>query len=180
MKLAWGSGSIELIQGDITQVDADALVTAANEGLRGGGGVDGAIHRVGGPEILAECRRMGGCPTGQAVSTTAGELSAKWVIHAVGPIWASGSQGEAALLASAYRESLSLVGSLGGRSIAFPSISTGVYGYPLGEAAVVALATMMRHLERETRELHVMMVLFDAQSHRVYCRALEALGAALG
>ncbi len=180
MKLAWGSGSIELMEGDITRVEGDAIVTAANEGLLGGGGVDGAVHRAGGPRILEECRRIGGCPTGQAVATTAGELSAKWVIHTVGPIWASGNQGEAVLLASAYRESLRLAGSLGAESIAFPSISTGVYGYPLEEAAVIALATLMRTLERETSGLSVTMVLFDAQTHQVYCRTLDVLGAALG
>ncbi|MCK4304509.1 MAG: O-acetyl-ADP-ribose deacetylase [Candidatus Eisenbacteria sp.] len=166
---------IELLQGDITQIKADALVTAANAGLRGGGGVDGAIHGAGGPEILEECRRIGGCPTGKAVATTGGKLAARWVIHAVGPIWRGGGQEEAALLASAYRESLNLLVSLGGSSIAFPSISTGVYGYPLEEASVIALDTILRFLRREPRVTHVKMVLFGERTFHAYQRALKSL-----
>lgn len=174
---SWGHGRIELHQGDITRVKADALVTAANSGLRGGGGVDGAIHQAGGPEILEECRRIGGCRPGKAVATTAGSLPARWVIHAVGPIWRGGAEREAQLLASAYSESLCVLASLGGSSIAFPSISTGAYGYPLKEAARVALETVMRHLEREVRPDLVKMVLFDSRTFQAYARALEALSA---
>ncbi len=173
IELSWGHGRLELVQGDITCVRADALVTAANEGLRGGGGVDGAIHAAGGPQILAECRRIGGCPTGRAVATQAGNLPARWVIHAVGPIWHGGTQGEPELLASAYRCSLELAASLGARSIAFPSISTGVYGYPVGAAATTALATVLAHLEREVLPELVRFVLFDPATREAYEVALE-------
>ncbi len=170
-----GGGRIELIQGDITQVQADALVTAANAGLRGGGGVDGAIHAAGGPEILEECRRIGGCVTGGAVATGAGRLPARWVIHAVGPIWQGGGAGEEALLSSAYRASLELIASLGGERIAFPSISTGVYGYPVGAAARTALAAVARHLQAEPLPRVVTMVLFDRATYHAYAEALDAL-----
>ncbi len=173
----WGHGAIRLLRGNITEIRADALVTAANDGLRGGGGVDGAIHRAGGPEILEACRRIGGCPTGQAVATTAGELDARWIIHAVGPIWQGGNRGEAELLASAYRQSLRVLADLGGSSIAFPSISTGVYGYPLEAAATVALGAVARHLELETQPSDVTFVLFDARTFDTYTRALETLSA---
>ncbi len=171
----WGAGRIELRQGDLTQVAADALVTAANDGLRGGGGVDGAIHRVGGPEILEACRRIGGCPTGRAVATTAGRLPARWVIHAVGPIWQGGAAGEADLLASAYRSSLELLVSLGGHTIAFPSISTGVYGFPVREASAIALRAIREHLLGPAPLELVIMVLFDEPTYRVYEAGLEDL-----
>jgi O-acetyl-ADP-ribose deacetylase (regulator of RNase III) len=171
----WGHGRIELHQGDITRLEADALVTAANAALRGGGGVDGAIHAAGGPEILQECRQIGGCAPGHAVATTAGRLRARWVVHAVGPIWRGGDMQEAELLASAYRESLRLVSSLGGLSIAFPSISTGVYGYPLEKAAPIALQTIMMHLEGHPRPGVVKVCLFDRPTYATYKRALELL-----
>jgi O-acetyl-ADP-ribose deacetylase len=132
---------IELVQGDITAQDVDAIVNAANSSLSGGGGVDGAIHRAGGPQILAECRLLGGCATGDAKATTAGRLSARWVIHAVGPVW-HGGDGEEELLASAHRRSLEVAAELGARSVAFPAISTGVYGYPVELAAPVAIAAV--------------------------------------
>jgi O-acetyl-ADP-ribose deacetylase (regulator of RNase III) len=137
---------IELVQGDITRVAADAIVNAANSALAGGGGVDGAIHRAGGPAIMADLERRYGrgrhCPTGSAVASEAGNLPAKWVIHAVGPIWRGGSAGEPDLLASAYRTSMRLAAELGATSIAFPSISTGVYGYPVDLAAQIAIDTV--------------------------------------
>jgi O-acetyl-ADP-ribose deacetylase (regulator of RNase III) len=175
-RLNWGNGRIELVLGDITHVEADVLVTAANAGLCGGGGVDGAIHAAGGPEILAECRRIGGCPTGRAVATTAGRLPARWVIHAVGPIWGGGQRGEPELLGSAYRESLELAASLGARSIALPSISTGVYGYPVGEAADVALDAACAHLERAALPEVVRFVLFDRGTYAAYEGALARRG----
>jgi O-acetyl-ADP-ribose deacetylase len=126
---------------DITTLDADAIVTAANDRLAGGGGVDGAVHRAAGPELLAACRRIGGCPTGEARITPGFRLKARHVIHAVGPVWRGGGQGEAALLAGAYRASLARLREVGGASIAFPAISTGIYGYPPAEATRIAVST---------------------------------------
>ncbi len=147
---------VSLIRGDITVQQADAIVTAANSALGGGGGVDGAIRRAGGPAIEEACAKIraerGGCPTGSAVITTAGRLSAKYVTHAVGPIWQGGSNREAELPASAYRSSLRLPAAHGVRTIAFPSISTGVYGYPVARAARVALRTIVDELQRVTLE----------------------------
>ncbi len=125
--------------GDLTEQQVDAIVNAANTSLLGGGGVDGAIHRAGGPEILAECRLLGGCDTGDAKATTAGRLPARWVVHAVGPVWRGGDAGEAELLASAHRRSLEVARDLGARTVAFPAISCGIYGYPPGLAAPVAI-----------------------------------------
>ena len=131
---------IELVLGDLTAQEVDAIVNAANTTLLGGGGVDGAIHRAGGPEILAECRLLGGCATGDAKATTAGRLPARWVIHTVGPVWRGGGEGEPELLASAHRRSLEVARELGARTVAFPAISCGVYGYPAELAAPIALA----------------------------------------
>ena len=130
---------IEFVVGDLTEQHVDAIVNAANTSLLGGGGVDGAIHRTGGPQILAECRLLGGCETGDAKATTAGRLPARWVIHAVGPVWQGGEAGEAELLASAHRRSLEVARELGARTVAFPAISCGIYGYPPELAAPVAI-----------------------------------------
>jgi O-acetyl-ADP-ribose deacetylase (regulator of RNase III) len=131
---------LEFVVGDLTLQRVDAIVNAANSALAGGGGVDGAIHRAGGPEIMAECRALGGCATGEAKATTAGELPARWVIHAVGPVWHGGGAGEPEQLASAHRRSLEIAAELGARSVAFPAISCGIYGYPAELAAPVAVA----------------------------------------
>ncbi len=145
--------AIEVILGDITGVEVDAIVNAANEGLWGGGGVDGAIHRAAGPDLAAECavirEREGGCPTGKAVSTGAGRLSCRRIIHTVGPIWSGGERGEAELLASCYRECLEIARHEGLRSIAFPNIGTGVYGYPKAEAAAIARRAVNEWLSRD-------------------------------
>lgn len=168
--------TVRLIEGDITGFPADAIVNAANNGLLGGGGVDGAIHRAGGPAILAECRRIrtdllpDGLPTGQAIATTAGQLPARWVIHTVGPIY-SGSPQDAALLASAHRTSLARARELGARSVAFPAISTGVYGYPVELAAPIALAEA-----RAADDLEITFVLFSAATCEAFRVAAEAMG----
>src|SRR5512137_2852978 len=141
-----GTATLELVVGDITKQDPEAIVNAANSSLLGGGGVDGAVHRAGGPQILEECRKIGGCPTGEARITGGGRLVARWVIHTVGPIYRDGRHGEADLLASAYRNSLRLAGERGIKTVAFPSISTGAYGYPLADAARIALSTAMQYL----------------------------------
>jgi O-acetyl-ADP-ribose deacetylase (regulator of RNase III) len=165
--------SIRIIKGDITKVPVDAVVNAANSSLLGGGGVDGAIHRAGGPEILEECRkiraRQGGCGTGEAVITTAGKLPAKYVIHTVGPVWRGGGQGEENLLANAYRNSLRLAVEKGCRSVAFPNISTGVYGYPLQQAARVVHRTVKGFLEERADSLQeILFVCFDEENYRLY------------
>jgi O-acetyl-ADP-ribose deacetylase (regulator of RNase III) len=165
---------LELVQGDITRVtDLAAIANAANELLLGGGGVDGAIHRAGGPEIMTECRRIGRCPTGSAVITGAGNLSVRKIIHTVGPVWRDGSHQEAELLASCYLESLRLAAANGLDSIAFPSISTGVYGYPLQLAAPVALEVCVNFLAHNDCIKTVRFVLFDLLSFAAYQRALE-------
>jgi len=165
---------IELVMGDITEQAVDAVVNAANSSLLGGGGVDGAIHRRGGPEILEACRQLrasryaGGLPTGQAVATTAGRLPARWVIHTVGPVY-SRSEDRSALLASCHTESLTVADELGARTVAFPAISTGVYGYPLDLAAPVAIAAV-RGVTTKVEE--VRFVLFDERAHRAFEAAL--------
>ena len=161
---------VESVQGDITAESVDALVNAANEHLAPGGGVCGAIHDAGGPSIAAECRRIGHCPTGGAVATTAGDLPARWVIHAVGPVWQGGHRGEPDLLASAYRSALDEAARIGARSVAFPAISTGIYGYPLAEATVVAVDAV-RNWKGEGVRL-VRFVCFDAGTLAAYEAAL--------
>jgi O-acetyl-ADP-ribose deacetylase (regulator of RNase III) len=171
---------LAIIRGDITRQTTDAIVNAANSGLMGGGGVDGAIHRAGGPAILEECQQIiakqGRLPTGKAVITTGGNLPAKQVIHTVGPIWHGGSKGEAALLESAYRESLKLAAEQRLASLSFPSISTGAYGYPLTEAAGVAIRTVSSFLrEQVTSVKEVVFVLFDPVTYQAYSSALEKI-----
>jgi O-acetyl-ADP-ribose deacetylase (regulator of RNase III) len=172
-----GSTRLELVRGDITQQDTGAIVNAANSGLLGGGGVDGAIHRAGGPSILEECRRLGGCPTGDARLTGAGNLKARYVIHAVGPVYRGGAHGEAELLAGAYRRSLQLGAQHGVRSVAFPSISTGAYGYPIAEAARIALATVIETVSALSDVSLVRFVLFSASDLAVYREALAEIAA---
>jgi O-acetyl-ADP-ribose deacetylase (regulator of RNase III) len=170
---------LSIIQGNITHQATDAIVNAANSGLMGGGGVDGAIHRAGGPAILEECRqivaRQGRLPTGQAVITTAGNMKARHVIHTVGPIWHGGSQGEAELLASAYRESLKLAVASNLISISFPSISTGVYGYPVDRASEIALKTVVSFLLKPASIKEVVFVLFDKLTFDTYVKSLQKI-----
>jgi O-acetyl-ADP-ribose deacetylase (regulator of RNase III) len=178
MKVEIEGAALELVQGDITRQEVDAIVNAANSGLRGGGGVDGAIHRAGGPEIAAECRRIGGCPTGKAVITSGGRLPARYVIHAVGPIYRGGSSGEKDLLGGAYRSSLELAVGKGLRSVAFPSISTGAYGYPIRDASRVALGAVRDYLTEHPASLDlVRFVLFTQADYEVYAEALTSSGA---
>jgi O-acetyl-ADP-ribose deacetylase len=163
---------IRLVQGDITQQAADAIVNAANSSLLGGGGVDGAIHRAGGPSILAECRLLGGCETGQAKATGAGRLPARYVIHAVGPVWCGGAEGEDDLLASCHRVSLGLASELGCRTVAFPAISTGVYAFPVERAARIAIGTTAAELEQRPEIESVTFVLFDGAAYAAFEAAL--------
>lgn len=171
---------IELVRGDITAQDTDAIVNAANSGLRGGGGVDGAIHRAGGPAIMAECRQLGGCPTGDAKVTTGGNLKAKYVVHAVGPIYRDGAHGEPELLASAYRRSLEVAAEHGAKTVAFPSLSTGAYGYPVTDAARIALQTVADALGTLPQITLVRFVLFSAADLATYEHALAELAAQVG
>jgi len=175
MQVMINRSKLELIEGDITLQDTEAIVNAANTGLRGGGGVDGAIHRAGGPAIMEECRKIGGCPTGEARITTGGRLKARYVIHAVGPVYAGGQRGEALLLASAYRRSLQSASERGIKSLAFPSLSTGAYGYPLAEAAPIALRTVMDYLADHPEIELVRFVLFGQEAFRAYQQALEKI-----
>jgi len=169
-------GRIELVQGDITRQATDAIVNAANTTLLGGGGVDGAIHRAGGPAILEECRRIGGCPTGDARLTTGGNLPARFVIHTVGPVYRDGRHGEPDLLASAYRRSLEVAAEQELRSVAFPSISTGAYRFPVKDAAGIALGTVSSFLEERPGTLElVRFVLFSASDLLAYGDALDRL-----
>jgi O-acetyl-ADP-ribose deacetylase (regulator of RNase III) len=170
-----GGATLRLEQGDVTRVTVDAIVNAANEWLRGGGGVDGAIHRAAGPSLLAECARLGGCPEGEARITGAGWLNARHVIHTVGPVWEGGQAGEAAVLARAYRSTLALAEAHGVRTIAFPSISTGAYGYPEAAAARVALATVLDHLSGSTGLAEVRFVLYTAGTLAAYQQALAEI-----
>jgi O-acetyl-ADP-ribose deacetylase (regulator of RNase III) len=178
-EVAFKYGRIVLVEGDITRQRADAIVNAANSSLLGGGGVDGAIHRAGGPEIVDECmriaRKIGRLPPGQAVITTAGRLPAKKVIHTVGPVWNGGGHKEAETLASCYRESLRLAKKHGLRSVAFPSISTGAFGYPREEAAKVALGTIAGFLDREEGVEQATFVLWGRSALDTYGKALSGM-----
>jgi len=186
---AVGGAALELVQGDITIEQVDAIVNAANSSLMGGGGVDGAIHRAGGPEILEGCRavvaRQGSLSTGQAVATTAGRLPARWVIHTVGPVWRGGEHDEPALLRSCYARSLAVAREVGARTVAFPSISTGIFGYPIDLAAPVALGAVRELLAAQQKSAEqtklgtierVRFVLFDAATFAAYQSALEQTG----
>ena len=178
MQKQFAQTTLKLIQGDITKVEVEAIVNAANEKLVGGGGVDGAIRRAGGEEVVKECdeirARQGGCPTGKAVITTGGNLPAQYIIHTVGPIWSGGNADEAKLLASCYKESLQLAAENEVKSIAFPSISTGVYGYPTEKASAVALETIRDLAESNaTMPEQIQFVLFDDATYSCYADALS-------
>jgi O-acetyl-ADP-ribose deacetylase (regulator of RNase III) len=166
------AGVIEVVCGDITRLDADAIVNAANSTLLGGGGVDGAIHRAAGPELLAECRTIGGCPTSEARITKGYRLKARHVIHTVGPVWRGGGHGEEELLARCYRASLALAAKHGLRSIAFPAISTGVYGFPKLRATDIAVAETRKFLAHHGTPERVIFVCFDAETMALYETAL--------
>ena len=165
--------SIKVIKGDITKMHVDAIVNAANSGLKGGGGVDGAIHRAGGPAIMEECRKIGGCPTGEAVITTAGNLPAKFVIHTVGPVWGGGNKNEEKLLANSYYNSLNLAMGNGLKSIAFPNISTGVYGFPKDMASSIAFETTQNFIDSQKSAIEVTFVCFDDENYNLYKKVLD-------
>ena len=168
---------VEHIMGDITSLEVDAIVNAANNSLMGGGGVDGAIHRAGGPQILEECmairKRQGGCPTGEAVITTGGNLKAKFIIHTVGPVWSGDNENEELLLASAYRNSLSLAAANLVKSIAFPNISTGVYRFPKKRAAEIAIQEVNEFLAKDEIVQHVIFCCFDDENFNLYNELLK-------
>lgn len=173
MERTFNQTQVEVVSGDITTESVDAIVNAANAHLAGGGGVDGAIHRVGGPAIMEECKKLGGCPTGDAKATRAGNLDAKWVIHAVGPRYRDGYSGEAEQLAGAYRRSLEVAKELGARSVAFPAISCGVYGYPIPEAARIAVETVKEFAENDDSIDHIRFVLFGNATYTPFEAALK-------
>jgi len=180
MEVTINQAKLRIIQGDITEQDTDAIVNAANSSLMGGGGVDGAIHRAGGPVILEECKqivaRQGRLPTGKAVMTTGGNLKARYVIHTVGPVWHGGNKGEPELLASAYQESLKLAMEHQLYSVSFPSISTGAYGYPVDKASRVAIGAVVTSLHQSvTCVKEVVFVLFGSQTFSAYSSALKEL-----
>lgn len=174
MEVKINKTTISLKKGDITQEDTDAIVNAANEALAGGSGVDGAIHRAGGPRIMEECRKIaGGCPTGQAVITSGGNLKARYVIHTVGPIYRGGKRNEPALLASAYRKSLELAAEKGLKTVSFPSLSTGAYGYPIEEASVIALETAIDFARGNTGIELIRFVLFSEDAYNTFKKTLD-------
>ncbi len=181
MELKVGEATLQLIKGDITDIETDAIVNAANSSLLGGGGVDGAIHNKGGPKILEECKLIratewpDGLPTGKAVITSGGNLKAKYVIHTVGPVWLGGFHVEAELLKQAYKNSLKLAVAKGIKSIAFPSISTGAYGYPIEEASHVALKTVKDFLEKEDKLEKVIFVLFSDRDFEIYLETAKSI-----
>jgi O-acetyl-ADP-ribose deacetylase (regulator of RNase III) len=179
IRFTFGNKNLVLLTGDITQQDTGAIVNAANSSLMGGGGVDGAIHRAGGPAILEECKqvvaRQGSLPAGQAVATTGGRLGARYVIHTVGTIWRGGTAGEPGQLASCYRESLRIADGLKLTNIAFPSISTGAFGYPVAEAAKVALAAVVEGLRAAEHVSEARFVLFDQRTFTEYANAARSL-----
>jgi O-acetyl-ADP-ribose deacetylase (regulator of RNase III) len=177
-ELSVGRSRIELVQGDITEQDTVAIVNAANTTLLGGGGVDGAIHRAGGPAILAECQRLGDCVTGDAKVTGGGKLKAKYVVHAVGPVYRDGKHGEPENLASAYRRSVEVAAARGASSMAFPSISTGAYRFPIAQAARIALKTIVQALQAHPEVTLVRVVLFSAADLAAYEDALREVAAA--
>ena len=166
---------VAVVEGDITRRTGDAIVNAANTTLLGGGGVDGAIHRAAGPELLAECRTLGGCPTGQAKITKGYRLRAEFVIHTVGPVWRDGQHGEPELLASCYRSCFALVEKHGVRTIAFPSISTGAYGFPMARAARIALAETKKFLEQNTTVEKVILVCFGRAAYDIHTAAVREI-----
>jgi len=173
MEIKVGQAVLQIVEGDITQQDTEAIVNAANTSLLGGGGVDGAIHRAGGPKILEECRQIGGCPTGEARVTNGGNLKARYVIHTVGPVYRDGLHREPDLLASCYRESLKLASAKGIKTVAFPSISTGAYGYPVEAAAKIALKTVKNYLKEHPEIQQVRFVLFGRAAYETYEKALK-------
>ncbi len=178
-RLGAGAGETRVVLADITALPVDAVVTAANERLAGGGGVDGAVHRAAGPDLLAACRALGGCPTGEARITPAFGLAVRHVIHAVGPIWRGGTAGEAALLASAYRAALSLADEVGARTLAFPALSTGVYGYPPAAAAPVAVGAVLDWLAATDQGIdQVLFACFGEESAALHRQALAVRGRA--
>jgi len=166
---------IKLVKGDITKIEVDAIVNAANSTLLGGGGVDGAIHKAGGPEILEQCKRIGGCPTGEARITTAGKMPSKYVIHTVGPIYKNGKNREGELLYNAYYHSLILAREYNLKSIAFPSISTGAYGYPINEAADIAIEAVIDFIKDNDFIIDVILVLFKESDYNIYEEKLSAI-----
>ena len=175
MEIKINQSKLELMEGDITNEDTEAIVNAANSNLLGGGGVDGAIHRVGGPKILEECRKLGGCETGNAKITTGGNLKAKYVIHTVGPVYHGKGKNEAELLASCYLRSLDVARESGIKSVSFPSISTGAYRYPIEEAAKIALKAVMDYLKKHSGIELVRFVLFGKSNYDIYAQVLTSM-----